>query len=247
MSFKRKSFEEVISHFFERNQAKAEYFIKNSYKKMNLHLITRIFDDLPEMLDAGYFTQLLEDYIDILLKANLRPDEDGLTTLDIYSRARRRQWEIGLINTAITDLLTDKCELKNPLFDLFHWQKNKDFINQNINSVICAYIGSVHQAIACHIGEKVKCDAEYAHAYFNFNRFCQQHRRTWIEDQLILHGSVLYQIQKTFSEPEDIDNEYVFVPDYPKLPSRPYFGFSIFNLWREIQPEQKSSTKEYKP
>ena len=144
MQSTRDSFIAILKQDFINPEVK-KTCIESSLQKIKAGLVTRAFDDYPNLMAMDELLSITDNFESLLKHIVQVNDTHGKMELaNNHDKRAFEAWEKNIITHACVELLDEHGKIKSEIVELLEW---KDCVNKiNVIQLISAYVGAINHA-----------------------------------------------------------------------------------------------------
>lgn len=144
MQSTRDSFIAILKQDFINPEVKKKC-IESSLQKIKAGLVTRAFDDYPNLMAMDELLSIADNFESLLKHIAKVNDTHGkMELVNNHDKRVFEAWEKNIITHACVELLDEHGKIKNEIVELLEW---KDCVNKiNVLQLISAYVGAINHA-----------------------------------------------------------------------------------------------------
>jgi len=144
MQSTRDSFIAILKQDFINPEVK-KTCIESSLQKIKAGLVTRAFDDYPNLMAMDELLSITDNFESLLKHIAKVNDTHGkMELVNNHDKRVFEAWEKNIITHACVELLDEHGKIKSEIVELLEW---KDCVNKiNVFQLISAYVGAINHA-----------------------------------------------------------------------------------------------------
>lgn len=154
---------------------------KSSKERIARGIVSRAFDDFPELVTLSELENITRQFHDIFTKINnARIPSEGLPELNQTDKDNLRQFESAIAKKALKELLNSDGKVKKELEVLLEWENCINRIDNS--SLICAFVGALNHLAILRLATQIELEREKFTAVCDF---VNSNYRNWVQAVMI--------------------------------------------------------------